>query len=280
MLAAVERAVATMWERYSEPLSLSDMADAALLSRFHFSRVFRSLTGTSPCRFLAAVRLYKAKALLLETAMDVIDIAYQVGYNSLGTFTSTFTKSVGFPPARYRMLCRQGTLPMPPVAEHRADRRTGVVRGLVTVPRTDVPLRFYVAAFDSALAQGMPVACDVLDAPGPFQLGAVPQGEWHIKVTAVPVDGVGRRPWLRHPAFVGASGPHTVRGTDLDLDIDLHRHGLLDLPTLLAIPELDGGRLPRVTPEAEPVAKSLSVVSTRLGAADPMARAACRLSAG
>jgi AraC-like DNA-binding protein len=269
MLAAVERAIATMWDRYREPLSLSDMADAALLSRFHFSRVFRSITGTSPCRYLAAVRLYKAKTLLLETAMGVIDIAYEVGYNSLGAFTSRFTRSVGLPPARYRLLCQEGTLPMPPIAEPRADRRTGIVRGLVTVPEAEVPLRLYVAAFDSAIAEGLPAACAVLDSPGPFRLDAVPHGAWHIKVAAVPLHEVGRRPRIRHPTFVGASGPHAVRGTGagIDVGIELHRHGLLDLPILLALPDLDGAGRPGAAPRTAAPSRLLSApLSTPLSA--------------
>ena len=111
MQTAVERAIDTMWSRYHEPLSLADMADTAILSKFYFSRVFRTLTGTSPGRFLTAIRLTKAKQLLLETSLSVTEISYMVGYNSLGTFTSRFTRSVGVPPARYRALSRGGVLP-------------------------------------------------------------------------------------------------------------------------------------------------------------------------
>ena len=95
MESAVERVIATMWDRYHEPLSLADMADTAIFSRFYFSRVFRSVTGTSPGRFLTAIRLYKAKNLLLQTSASVTEVSYLVGYNSPGTFSSRFTRSVG-----------------------------------------------------------------------------------------------------------------------------------------------------------------------------------------
>ena len=78
MQSAVERVITNMWERYDEPLSLEEMADMAVFSRFYFSRVRRSITGTSPGRFLTAIRLYRAKNLLLETTMSVTDISYQV----------------------------------------------------------------------------------------------------------------------------------------------------------------------------------------------------------
>ncbi len=41
MQKELERAIATMWDRYDEPLSLAELADSAILSRFYFSRVFR-----------------------------------------------------------------------------------------------------------------------------------------------------------------------------------------------------------------------------------------------
>ncbi|MFD0633851.1 helix-turn-helix transcriptional regulator [Catenulispora yoronensis] len=244
MQSAVERAIAEMWDRYNEPLSLSELADAAILSRFHFSRIFRSYTGTSPCRFLAAVRLSKAKDILLESSRNVTDIAYEVGYNSLGTFTSRFTKSVGVSPARYRQLSRIG-IPAPLAAP--VPGADGAVRGLLTMPRSAMgtPLRVYVGAFDSPIAQGMPAACDVLDAPGMYRLPGIPDGQWYIRGAAVALSGVDPRPWVRKPLFVGAADPVRVRHGVVEVDLGLHPVGPLDLPVLVALPELDGGVLPQ-----------------------------------
>ncbi|MEZ0114267.1 AraC family transcriptional regulator [Catenulispora sp. EB89] len=277
MQPAVERAIEVMWDRYNEPLTLSEMAAAASLSRFHFSRVFRSLTGTSPCRFLAAVRLAKAKNILLQSSRNVTDIAYEVGYNSLGTFTSRFTKSVGVSPARYRQLSRSGMpVPLPAVVPG----ARGVVRGLVGLPATAAPLRIYIGAFDSPIAQGMPVACDVLDAPGPFRLDDVPDGAWFIRAAAVGLRDVDPRPWIRRPLFVGSVEPlHMRRDKSVDLDLELHPLGLLDLPVLVALPELDGAALPEVAQyvvPGRPVAAGQSV-APRASRTDRPARAAVEL---
>jgi AraC family transcriptional regulator len=262
MREAVERAIESMWDRYRDPLSLSEIADVAILSRFHFSRVFRSLTGTSPCRFLTAVRLFKAKNLLLETSMSVTDIAYEVGYNSLGTFTSRFTWSVGVSPARYRRLSRVG-MPSPLVAEPWAGA-TGVLRGLACTPETKQPIRIYIGAFTGPIAQGPPVSCDVLDTPGPYRLNAVPDGEWYVRAVAVAVGDVDPRPWLRRPLFLGAPKPVLVRGgACIDLDIDLHPRGVFDLPVLLALPELDCERLPRPDTVAAQLSAKASVLPVR-----------------
>src|SRR5260370_23685096 len=110
MNSAVERAIASIWERYNEPLSLAEIAKSAILSRFHFSRVFREATGVSPGRFLSAVRIYEAKRMLVSTSLSVTEISLAVGYNSLGPFTNPFTDIVGVSPTRPRPLWRAGVL--------------------------------------------------------------------------------------------------------------------------------------------------------------------------
>lgn len=238
MKEAVERAIAIMWDRYNEPLSLDTMADSAYLSRFYFSRLFRSTTGTSPGRFLTAVRLFKAKNLLLETDMTVTDIAYGVGYNSLGTFISRFTRSVGISPARYRWLAQRGIpLSRSTVA---GVRRSGMVSGRVTLPPIDGPVKVYIAVFDTPIVQGMPAACDILEESGAYTLPDVPEGNWYLRAAAIGLDGINARPSVRRPLAVAGYDPLTmISGANLRIDLDLHQTGILDLPILLVLPELD-----------------------------------------
>ncbi|MCX5209997.1 helix-turn-helix transcriptional regulator [Kitasatospora sp. NBC_00240] len=246
MQAAVERAIATMWERYEEPLSLDDIADTAILSKFYFSRVFRTLTGTSPGRFLSAIRLHKAKNLLLRTPLSVTDISYQVGYNSLGTFTSRFTRSVGLSPGRYRTLARAGMPREPGAFRSTAAHRPCAVRGVVDVPDVGLPTRIYVAAFSDPIVQGEPVACDVLDGPGAFRLDGVVEGVWHLRAAVVAMRDVEPLPWNRRPLFIGASRPVTVRaGQAIEVDLETRGFCPFDLPILLALPELDCWQLPQ-----------------------------------
>jgi AraC family transcriptional regulator len=228
-----------MWDRYNEPLSLDAMADSAFLSRFYFSRLFRSTTGTSPGRFLTAIRLYKAKNLLLETDMSVTDIAYGVGYNSLGTFISRFTRSVGISPARYRWLAEQG---IPQLARPTAvgPRRRGTISGRLALPPIDVPVKVYVGVFDSPIVQGLPAACDILEASGSYILRDVPEGEWYVRAAAIALDDIASQPSMRRPLAVGAHDPIAViGGTSLTVDLELHHTGIFDLPILIALPELD-----------------------------------------
>jgi AraC-like DNA-binding protein len=88
--------------RYFEPLSVDDLARAAGLSRAHFSREFRRAFGESPHGYLLTRRLERAAALLRSTDRSVGDICLSVGLRSVGSFTTTFTRTFGVSPTAYR----------------------------------------------------------------------------------------------------------------------------------------------------------------------------------
>ena len=88
--------------RYFEPLHVDDLARAAGLSRFHFSREFRRVFGESPHAYLLTRRLERAAALLRNTDRSVAEICFAVGMRSVGSFTSSFTRTFGASPTAYR----------------------------------------------------------------------------------------------------------------------------------------------------------------------------------
>ena len=88
--------------RYFEPLDVDDLARAAGLSRAHFSREFRRAFGESPHAYLLTRRLERAAALLRTTDRSVADICFSVGLQSLGSFTTSFTRTYGRSPTAYR----------------------------------------------------------------------------------------------------------------------------------------------------------------------------------
>ena len=88
--------------RYFEPLGVDDLARAAGLSRAHFSREFRRAFGESPHAYLLTRRLERAAALLRTTDRSVADVCFSVGLRSLGSFTTSFTRTFGMSPTAYR----------------------------------------------------------------------------------------------------------------------------------------------------------------------------------
>jgi AraC-like DNA-binding protein len=97
--------------RYFEPLDVDDLARAAGLSRAHFSREFRRAFGEPPHAYLLTRRLERAAALLRSTDNSVAEICYSVGLQSLGSFTTSFTRTYGVSPTVYRVK-------FPPAADH------------------------------------------------------------------------------------------------------------------------------------------------------------------
>jgi AraC-like DNA-binding protein len=88
--------------RYAEPLDVDDLARAAGLSRAHFSREFRRTFGESPHAYLLTRRLERAAAMLRTTDHSVAEICFSVGLQSVGSFTTSFTRTYGMSPTAYR----------------------------------------------------------------------------------------------------------------------------------------------------------------------------------
>ncbi len=88
--------------RYFEALDVDDLARAAAVSRAHFSREFRRAFGESPHSYLLTRRLERAAALLRNTDRSVADICLSVGLQSIGSFTTSFTRMYGASPTAYR----------------------------------------------------------------------------------------------------------------------------------------------------------------------------------
>jgi AraC-like DNA-binding protein len=88
--------------RYAEPLGVDDLARAAGLSRAHFSREFRRAFGEPPHAYLLTRRLERAAALLRNSDRSVTEICFAVGLQSVGSFTTSFTRTYGVSPTAYR----------------------------------------------------------------------------------------------------------------------------------------------------------------------------------
>lgn len=90
----------------SSAISVSEMAEIATQSRFHFARTFRASTGRSPHSYIVDSRLRRAEFLLSETNASLSQIANDAGFNSQSHFTTTFKKRIGITPGQYRDLHR------------------------------------------------------------------------------------------------------------------------------------------------------------------------------
>ena len=88
---------------YAEPLDVRAVAAVAHLSEAHFIRSFRAAFGETPHRYLQRRRVERSMFLLRETDRSIIDICFDVGFTSRGTFSRTFRQIVGETPSGYRV---------------------------------------------------------------------------------------------------------------------------------------------------------------------------------
>ena len=88
--------------RYFEPLTLDNAAEACNLSRYYFAHSFKELTGTTFFDYLTLFRLEKALPQLTYTKKTVAEIAYDCGFSNLRSFNRAFKKHTAFTPSEYR----------------------------------------------------------------------------------------------------------------------------------------------------------------------------------
>src|SRR5690242_21060984 len=112
-LAHLRRARDLLDREYARPLDVPGMARAALMSPSHFARQFRAAFGETPYAYLQSRRLERAMALLRRGDMSVTEVCMAVGFTSLGSFSSTFSRLVGEPPSAYRGRDHAAMAPVP-----------------------------------------------------------------------------------------------------------------------------------------------------------------------
>lgn len=98
----ITRAIEFLLDHLADPVKLSDVAEASGLSRYHFSRAFKEMTGESPMRFLLTRRIVRARSLLADPSKSLAGVAQECGFASQSHFTTLFRQEVGRTPGAYR----------------------------------------------------------------------------------------------------------------------------------------------------------------------------------
>lgn len=97
----------------AEPLDVAALARHAHVSEAHFSRRFNQAFGETPHQYVLSRRVERAQQLLRDTEVSVTDICLQVGFHSLGSFSSAFHRVTGTTPTAYRVAHAGTTTPVP-----------------------------------------------------------------------------------------------------------------------------------------------------------------------
>ncbi len=98
----IRRSVELMHTQLDQDLTLRALAAASYLSPFHFARLFKKLTGSTPHNYLAGIRAARAQLLLAETELSITQVGARVGYLSASHFTKAFRLATGATPREFR----------------------------------------------------------------------------------------------------------------------------------------------------------------------------------
>ena len=88
-------------DNYHESIDLEQISQQAFLSPFHFHRIFRKVYRQTPHQYVTRKRIEKAKDLLTENK-PVTEVCNEVGFESIGSFSTLFKKEIGFAPTYFR----------------------------------------------------------------------------------------------------------------------------------------------------------------------------------
>jgi transcriptional regulator GlxA family with amidase domain len=99
----VERVHAFIEAHLAERIRVEQLAATVHMSPFHFTRMFKQATGESPHACLTRRRVERAKALLSQTGMPLVEVAASIGFQTQGHFTEVFHRRVGLTPRRFRL---------------------------------------------------------------------------------------------------------------------------------------------------------------------------------
>jgi len=102
-LAIIKPAINHLEANCSNPnLSASDLAGISGISEIYFRKIFTSLYGISPAKYIRTVRIEKAKSLLISESISVTEAAELSGFANLYHFSRTFKNVVGLSPTEYK----------------------------------------------------------------------------------------------------------------------------------------------------------------------------------
>jgi len=103
---AKRRCLELIRARFSQDVSLDELAAEARLSPFHFARMFKQSVGVPPRVYLTRLRVEKACELLEHTDLSITEIALEVGYSSNQVLARAFLKHMRLSPSDYRRAVR------------------------------------------------------------------------------------------------------------------------------------------------------------------------------
>jgi len=98
----IEKTFLYIEDNLDKPLTLAEVSQKCCMSKYHFTRVFKKISGRTFKEYHNEKRIEKAKLLLSEKSLRITEVCYEVGYNDISYFNRIFRRYVGMNPSTYR----------------------------------------------------------------------------------------------------------------------------------------------------------------------------------
>lgn len=228
---AVEQTIQYMKQHLDEWITTEQLANRVGYSTFHFSRIFKDVTGISVRQYLSALRMESGKNELLKHPSLLVKIGMSIGLSSTGTFVTRFKQFVGVSPKRFLSSVEMLFRFVNQYKDRRIDWAMDTNSSLPRVQcRIEAPLSFrgivYVGLFPRAVPDQKPVAGTAINQNnGTAVISGIPLGTYYLLAAGVP--------WSRNPRDYFLLH-HTLR---CKLDEPLHIHETSDLKVTVTLRE-------------------------------------------
>lgn len=244
-IRAVSKTIEYMKENINEELTSDKLAAIASYSPYHFSRVFKEVTGVSPRHYLSALRIEAGKEMLMEpSSHSILKTLLDIGFHSLGTFSSKFKQFVGQSPKQFQKNAIKLHRLMNELDEREVTIPDGVklpaVRCRIEAPE-DFKGLIFVGLFPRPIPDQAPVAGTALrQKHREFTFFRVPTGTYYALAAAIPWSLDPRDYFLLSKSLRGKAEEsfNISASSKIDVHIKLREPMPYDPPILINLPSL------------------------------------------
>ncbi|WP_422658026.1 helix-turn-helix transcriptional regulator [Paenibacillus sp. EC2-1] len=235
-----------MREHLNEDITTRQLANYAGYSPYHFSRVFKSITGISVRQYLSALRIESGKAYLLKEPSMLVKVLYSIGFTSMGSFLTRFKQFVGQSPKRFRAsseslhsyINQYASTPLALPQEQ--ERLLPRIRCQITTPDSFQGLIF-VGLFPRPVPDQRPVTGTALNfQKRTCQFSGIPHGTYYLLAAGIPWSMNPKDYFLLDRSLRGKYETSILvdETTDMDLQLTLREPHPIDPPIVVNLPLL------------------------------------------
>ncbi|WP_407270336.1 helix-turn-helix domain-containing protein [Radiobacillus sp. PE A8.2] len=240
----VVKAIEFMRINLDKQITSEDLARSVGYSPYHFTRIFKEVTGISPRHFLSALRVEAGKEILVNASSpSVLKTLLSIGFQSIGTFSTKFKQFVGLSPKKFQLNAR---LLHKYINQYQNDEvilNTKFNSPIITI-NLDVPNSFkgliFIGLFPRPIPDQKPIMGTVVKDQTRCVFTCIPPGNYFIMAAAIPWSMNPKDYFILDKALRGKIDPvvQVAKDTDTEQTISLREALPTDPPILINLPQL------------------------------------------